>query len=78
MTVLHIQRLLYYWRYLFPVLELDASYDWHVIAPNTHCSPFPISHCAYLHAWELENYRTYMDVLHIEQLLYYRRHSFVV
>ena len=46
--VLHIEWLLYYWRCLFCVLELDASYKWQVTHPDTHHSLFPISYfCIY-------------------------------
>ena len=49
-----------------------VRYDWQLIVPNTHCSLFLTHHlCAYLQA-QLENYRSYMDILHIERLLYYR------
>ena len=44
MDIVHIKRLLYYRRYSFSLLELDARYKWWVMAPNTPCSLFPISH----------------------------------
>ena len=44
MDVLHIEWLLYYWKCLFSVLELDARYNWQVMAPNMHHNPFAISH----------------------------------
>ena len=55
MNILQIEWLLYYWRWLFSVLELDARYDWQVMAPNTHRSVFPISHLCILTciAWKL-------------------------
>ena len=40
MDIPHIKRLLYYWTWLFSLLELDPRYDWWVIAPNTHHSLF--------------------------------------
>ena len=43
MNVLHIKWLLYYRKCVFSVLELDARYDWRVMAPNTHHSLFPMS-----------------------------------
>ena len=39
-ATVHIDRLLYYRKFLFSVLELDVRYDWRVMAPNTHCSLF--------------------------------------
>ena len=82
MDVLHIKWLLYYWRCLFSVLELDVRYKWWIMYPNTHCSLFSISHfwvytvVLKTHTCiKLENFRSYVDVEHIEQLLYYRMHS---
>ena len=47
MDVLHIEWLLYYWRCLFSVLQLKVRYEWWVMVPKMHCSPFLISHlCA--------------------------------
>ena len=43
--VLHIERLLYFQRCRFSVLELDARYEWRVAPPNTHRSLYPINHC---------------------------------
>ena len=34
--VLYIKRLLYYWRCLFSVLELDTRYEWWLTPPNMH------------------------------------------
>ena len=62
------------------LLELDARYDWWVMAPNVHCSLFPISSSCiymYLHV-QLEKYRSYMDIQHIKRLLYYQRHFLCV
>ena len=75
--VLHIERLLYHMRCLFSMLEVDARYDWQVMAPNTHHNAFLISHYAYLHS-KLEKYRSYMDVLHIEWLFFSWRNSLLV
>ena len=44
MDILHIDWLLNYRICLFSVLELDVRYSWWVMAPNAHCSLFPISH----------------------------------
>ena len=40
----------------FSVLELDERYKWRVMAPNMHCSLFPISHlCILTHiTWKLQ------------------------
>ena len=38
MDILHIKWLLYYWRCLFSVLEVDVRYKWWVVAPNMHSS----------------------------------------
>ena len=43
MDILHILQLLYYGRCPSSVLELDTSYDWQVMAPNTHHSLFLIN-----------------------------------
>ena len=40
--VRRIERLLYYWRYLFTGLELYVRYDRWVMDPNTHRNHFPI------------------------------------
>ena len=48
MDILHIELLLYYWRCPVSVLELDARYDWQVMALNTHHSLFPISNLCVL------------------------------
>ena len=42
------QWLFYYWRCQFSLLELDVVHNWWVMAPNTHCSRFPISHLCIL------------------------------
>ena len=74
--ILHIERVFYYQRWLFSVLELDVRYDCWVMAPNMHCSVFLISHsCILTITTKLENYRSYMDAQHIEWLLYYQRNS---
>ena len=39
-NIVHIQSLLYYWKHLFSVLELDTRYDLGVMPPNTHRSSF--------------------------------------
>ena len=56
MDILHIKQLLYNQRFLFSVLELDARYNWWVIAPSSHGSVFPISHlCILTHiTWKLQ------------------------
>ena len=66
-NVLPIKQLLYYWRYLFSWLELDTSYDWRVMDPNTHCNHFSVQH-----------FVLNMEVLHIKWVLYYRRCLFFV
>ena len=38
--VLHVEWLLYYWRCLFSVLELDVRYEWWFMPPNTYCQSF--------------------------------------
>ena len=48
-TFQHMEQLHYYWRCVLSVLELDARYDWQVMAPNMHSSVFLLNHCAYLH-----------------------------
>ena len=42
MDALPIQRLLYYWRYLFSCLELYVTYYWRVMDPNMHRNHFAI------------------------------------
>ena len=63
MDILHIEQLLYNRRCPLSVLEPDARYNWWVMAPNMHHSPFLISYlCVLTHkAWK---YRSYKDVLH--------------
>ena len=41
---------------VFSVLELDVRHDWWVMAPNTHCSFFPMSHLCVLtcKTWKLQ------------------------
>ena len=68
-------RLLYYQRCPVSVLELDERYDRRVMAPNTHRSLFPISHLSVLTHISRKLYRSYVDVPHIELLLYCRWHS---
>ena len=56
--VLLFKWLLYYWRCLFSLLDLDVRYEWRVTPLNTYCSLFPISHfCIYstlrLITWKL-------------------------
>ena len=43
MDVQHVEWVLYDWRSLFSVLELDVRYRWQVMAPNMHRSGFSIS-----------------------------------
>ena len=57
----------------FCLLQLDPRYDWPVVLPNTYRSVFPISQTITRITWKLK--LSYMDVLHIEWLLYYRKHS---
>ena len=73
MDILHIKWLLYYQRYLLSALELNARYEWWVMAPEMHCNLFLISHLCVLTriTW---NFRSYVNVQHIKRLLYYRRH----
>ena len=54
--VVHIEWLVYCWRCLFSALELDARYEWRLMAPNTHCSLFLISHLYVLRhiTWKLQ------------------------
>ena len=61
--VLLIELLFYHRSCLLSVLELHVRYDWRVRTPRW-------ATCAYLHA-QLENYRSHMDVLYIEWLLYH-------
>ena len=74
---LHIKRLLYSWRCLFSVLELDVRYEWQVVSPNMHCSLFLRSHLFVYSCIRhiLETFRSYVYVQHIERLLYYWRYS---
>ena len=74
MDNLHIDWLLCYQRYLFSVLELDVRYIWQVMAPNVHCSVFPISNLCVLTCITCE-LQTLYERSAIEQLLYYWRHS---
>ena len=49
-----------------------------LVPPNTHCSLFPMNHFniyTVVYLTQLENFRSYVGVHHIERLLYYRRHS---
>ena len=75
MDILHIKRLHYYQRCLFSGAELHVRYDRRVMAPNTHCSLFPIRNLCVRPCITWKLYRSYMDVLHIERLVYYWRHS---
>ena len=56
MDVLHMEWLLYYCRCLFSVLELDSRYNWQVMAPNTPCNLFLMSHLFVLTCitWKLQ------------------------
>ena len=56
MDVLHIGGFLYYRRYLFSMIVLDARYNWWVVASNTCCSLFLISHLFVLTriTWKLQ------------------------
>ena len=47
-AVLHIERLLCYRRCIFPVLELNARYEWRVTPPYTHRNLFVTSHLCVL------------------------------
>ena len=63
----------YYQRSSFSSLELHASWDQQVMAPNMCRGGFPI--CHYVHkCTQLENWRSYKDISPIKQLLYYRRY----
>ena len=57
--------------YFLHGLELDARYKWWVMPPNMHRSVLLISHLC-MCTWNL---RSYVDIQHIEWLLYYQRHS---
>ena len=61
MAILHVEWLLYYQRCLYSVLELNMRYNWWVMAPNTHCSLFLISHlCVLLHiCWKQQVIHVY-------------------
>ena len=56
------------------MLELDARYYWQGTCrpPNVHRSLFPISHFAYTVYLniKLENFRLYVNIQHIERLLF--------
>ena len=52
-----------------PIFWVRAAceYDWQVMAPNMHHSLFPMHHLGIITCTCItENYRSYMDVLHIE------------
>ena len=71
----HIEWLLCLHRSLFSGLELHVRYVGRVMATNMDRSLFPIQHLCILTHTKLENYRSYMDVVHIKWLFYYWRHS---
>ena len=50
-------------------------YGWQVMATNTHCSLFPTRHLYILTHILENNGHACKDILHIERLLYYQRHS---
>ena len=59
-NVLHIKQLVYYQRCSFLNLEWHVSYDWRVLAPNTHHSLFLIHH--FVHTcltWKLQVVHVY-------------------
>ena len=76
--VVAIERLVYYWRYLFAGLELYARYDQRVMIAYTHRNHFPMWYFVRPYTCELQNYRSHIDVVRIEWLLYCWRWSFSV
>ena len=68
------QKLLHYWLCPFYRLEPHVRDRCWVMAPNVHRSLFLICNL-HVRNPSIENWRSYMDILHFEQLLYYWRHT---
>ena len=75
--MMKFKQLLYYWRYLFE-LELYARYDCRVTNPNTQCNLFPIQLFVCAYTCNSKTLGWYVDVLHIEWMLYSERSFFCV
>ena len=76
--ILLVERLLYHQRYLFSLLESYARYDWRVMAPNMHCNLFLIRHFVHTYTHNSKTTISYVDLVHIEWLLYDQRGIFSV
>ena len=74
--VLHILPLLYYRRCLFSVLELDVRYKWSLMPSKMYRSLFLVSHFSVYSILRHVTLKlmSYVDVQHIERLLYYQRY----
>ena len=71
-SILRIERLIYNMRCVFSGLDLPVRYGWQVMPPNTHHSFLPIGNLCLLPLITWTLHRSYMVVLHIKRVLYYR------